>query len=734
VSFEDLLNEAGGRIPSSACECINTGGVDADGSEFHKPVEVHTGRVTALWCGIKVPLHAKPGLYTGKLQISIDETSLPILIALNVQKDFIEDGGADQPSRLSRIQWLNSRIGIDDTIPPPYTPLQVKGSTVSCLGREVTFGDNGFPQSIKVADRELLSEAIQLKVYSGSSAIQWKSSSHMTKIADDKVVLVSNSEAEGFSLFVQTTMEFDGGIGCDTKLVCHRTTSISNVALEVLYKNEVVPYAVGMGLKGGKKPRSWSWRWTDQPQAWKDQGSNLEYFLWLGDVSGGLYCRLKEPLEDWKNSGKGEVGIFEKNDETLFRAKIGSRTITADEELHFSFRLLPTPVKQLTSEHWKERYAHAYRPPTDLQSLEATVINIHQGTMPNLYINYPFLNLDLLTPYVGDAHSLGMKVKLYYTMRELTTRLPELWAFRSLGDEIYRIGGTQGQGDPQLDFWLQEHLHDPYAAGWTTPTSTGDIDTSLRVHSDSRLANFYLEGLRWLLDNILIDGIYLDEIGYSRDTMQRVRRVLCRRSGAMIDMHGNDGWWSCNCPIGYYMEHLPYIDRLWLGESFDPDSSPYFWLIEMSGLPFGLSSDLLEKPNPWRGMLFGMTDRALYGGYSPTPIWKLWDSFGIETAEMIGWWEEKVPIKSNKADVLVTVYRNKNASLVAIASWSKKTERVQLDVDWKQIGLDREDAVLVAPRLEGLQEDRRFSINESISVPPNGGYLLILQEKSSAES
>ena len=103
-------------------------------------------------------------------------------------------------------------------------------------------------------------------------------------------------------------------------------------------------------------------------------------------------------------------------------------------------------------------------------------------------------------------------------------------------------------------------------------TPTGDIDTSLRIYSDSRLANFYLEGLKWLLDNVPIDGLYLDEIGYSRETMQRVRRVLQHRPSAMIDMHGNREWWSCNCPIGYYMEHLPYLDRLWLGEAFNPDS------------------------------------------------------------------------------------------------------------------------------------------------------------------
>lgn len=69
----------------------------------------------------------------------------------------------------------------------------------------------------------------------------------------------------------------------------------------------------------------------------------------------------------------------------------------------------------------------------------------------------------------------------------------------------------------------------------------------------------------------------------------------------------------------------------------------------MSGIPFGLSSDLLEKPNPWRGMLFGMTNRALYSGPLPTPIWKQWDTFGIEDAAMIGWWNRVFQSKPGAA-------------------------------------------------------------------------------------
>jgi len=221
--------------------------------------------------------------------------------------------------------------------------------------------------------------------------------------------------------------------------------------------------------------------------------------------------------------------------------------------------------------------------------------------------------------------------------------------------------------------------------------------------------------------------LYLDEIGYSRATMQRVRRVLERRSGAMIDMHGNHEWWSCNCPIGYYMEHLPYIDRLWLGEAFDPDSPPDFWLIEMSGIPFGVSSDLLEKPNPWRGMLFGMTSRALYSGPSPMPIWKMWDDFGIEEALMIGWWEKDIPIKTGQHDVLATTYVKEGKSLIAIASWANYEANIQLDIDWQKLGINSHTARISMPEIGSLQSAKELHPEDRIRIPVGKGCLLLIE-------
>lgn len=726
IQFSDMIKKNGETIASSHWTCLNTNKIDAYGNSSHQQVQVQHGEVLPFWCGVHIPLEAGSGVYKGTVYVLAGSEQLSVEVELNVCKDFIRAAGVDQGWRLARTQWLNSKLGLDESITKPYKPIQLEGKTVSVLGREISLADSGLPVSIHASGKEIIASPISLSV--NGEVPTWRSTWKTESTTDAKIIITSVNESDHYTLTVRTTIEFDGSANFGIKFVCKQSQSISDIALNIIYLKDSVPYAVGMGLTGGRRQSSWNWKWSQQPQRWKDQGSNLDYFLWLGDVDAGLYCRLTSSSDGWRNENRGVIAFEQDHERVFFKASSGPRTINTGETLDLSFRLLPTPVKPFDPQHWKERYAHSYQPPAKLNALGATVNNIHQGTLPNMYINYPFLNLDLLIPYVSESHALGMKVKIYYTMRELTTRLPELWTFRSLGDEIYRIGGTQGQGDPQLDFWLQEHLRHDYSPGWITQTSIGDIDTSLRVHSNSRLTNFYVEGLNWLLMNAEIDGLYLDEIGYSRSTMQRVRRVLERRPGAMIDMHGNHDWWSCNCPIGYYMEHLPYIDRLWLGEAFDPDSSPEFWLIEMSGIPFGLSSDLLENPNLWRGMLFGMTNRVLYTGPSPTAIWKLWDDFGIEDANLVGWWSKDPIVKTGHPHVLATAYTKTEKCLIAIASWAKEEVNIHLEIDWQEMNIDPKLAQLSMPDLGYFQKGNNINVDDLIQVPPGKGYLLLIKQ------
>ncbi|MGZ5970930.1 MAG: glycoside hydrolase domain-containing protein [Polyangiales bacterium] len=58
-------------------------------------------------------------------------------------------GGDDEPERLSRLRWLDSRLAQDDGLVPPYTPVVARGRTLSILGRTVELDASGFPRSIR---------------------------------------------------------------------------------------------------------------------------------------------------------------------------------------------------------------------------------------------------------------------------------------------------------------------------------------------------------------------------------------------------------------------------------------------------------------------------------------------------------------------------------------------------------------------------------------------------------
>ncbi|MCP4711838.1 MAG: hypothetical protein GY869_24730, partial [Planctomycetes bacterium] len=174
-----------------------------------------------------------------------------------------------------------------------------------------------------------------------------------------------------------------------------------------------------------------------------------------------------------------------------------------------------------TKGQWETRYYHSYRPIEQVARIGANTINNHHANEINPYINYPFIRPSHMKEYIDTAHQEDLKVKIYYTVRELTNRAPELFALRSLGDEVLSYGDGGGYS------WLQEHLGDNYIAAWFVPRLT---DAAVINSGVSRWHNYYVEGLSWLTQNVGIDGLYIDDVAFDRTSMKRVRKILDRNS------------------------------------------------------------------------------------------------------------------------------------------------------------------------------------------------------------
>ena len=70
----------------------------------------------------------------------------------------------------------------------------------------------------------------------------------------------------------------------------------------------------------------------------------------------------------------------------------------------------------------------------------------------------------------AECHSHGLKFKIYNTMRELSNRCREIWAFRAFDETYVRPEGAGSDADvTNAADWLKEHLRDRFVSAWSNP-------------------------------------------------------------------------------------------------------------------------------------------------------------------------------------------------------------------------------------------------------------------------
>jgi hypothetical protein len=687
---------------------------------------------------------------------------------------------------------------------------------LSVLGRRLELGPLGLPEQIlsfftpelthfAEAPEPILARPIALEVFPahqgavpdpGTRAIL--SPEHFTSSpftvrqeARGSANWTAEASSEHFAVRVEGRLEYDGMLDYRITLVARSGVGVEDIRLPVSLLPDAAEYMLGLGRKGGKRPPAVDWKWAVE---------NHHEGVWLGGIHKGLQYVLRDenyvrplntnfyrnqPLNmppSWFNEGRGGIRILEEESAggslpggdagaggaggdagagatsvagtgtrptavTAYNYS-GPRTLAAGDTLHFNVRFLITPFKPIdTRTHFNTRFVHMYVPVDSVAAWGGTVVNIHHANEINPYINYPFFALDKQKAYIDEAHAKGIKVKLYYTIRELTYKAWELFALRSLGDEILNDGEGGGHS------WMQEHLEDRYHSAWHAWRVD---DAAMLDKGTSRWTNYYVEGLSWLAEHQHIDGLYLDDIAFSRETVKRIVTVLSEeRPEVVIDLHSANQF---NVRDGFinsamlYMEHFPFISRLWFGEYFEYALDEDYWMTEVSGLPFGLMGEMLQDGgHPYRGMLYGMTAR-MYGNVDPRPVWGMMNDFGVAESRMQGYWLKDAPVATDHPRILATTYVRPDRVLIALASWSGEDEVVRLDVDWEGLGFGAGSEPgespgpgaefggvppgtalrTFAPAVEGIQAESEVDLY-AVSVPAGMGLFIVVTRDSATQ-
>ena len=738
LQFSDFKHSSGDVISYGDITCFNTGGTNWDGQPVEFQVDVPQNKVQALWCGIQIPETVREGVYNGTVTFTADGVSPKTVdVTIHTGKEVLADKGDGDLWRHARLRWLNSTIGMDDLPVTPYTNMALSGNKVTATGKTLEIDANGLPKSIEINGRQILNQPMSFVVETGQGTVSFDAKNmKIEKKADGLVQWEASSEQHGLRFKCTACMEFDGYIRYHVHLSANQEITVKDVRLVTSYTPVASEYFMGVGHEGGIRPKNYTWNWKEV----KDGFYVLRWdSYWTGGDKAGLHVEFRganyhgpllvdymlAPPRVWENDEKGSISVSgDSRQPATVVASTGEHKLSV-QPLDFEFALLITPVRPVNpAKHFSERYYHG-DPNGFSKAAEggANIANVHHGNALNPYINYPFVVREPLIKHIQAQHDANRKIKLYYTVRLLSNYTAEIHALKSLNHEIFITGN--GYGVP----WLCEHLVDDYCGGWYSELPGNLGDASLVTNSFSRWLNYYLESIRWMFENYDIDGLYLDDVSFDRDIMKRMRKIIAQyRPSALIDLHSFRRY--SNGPANQYADFFPYIDRLWFGEDFEYNKmKPDEWFVTFSGIPFGMMSEMLhytDGGNPYLGMVYGATNRSNVGTISPAPVWKLWKDFGIEEAQMIGYWDETCPVKTDHPDVKATVYVRPGKTLVAIGNFGAQDQTIRLTIDWKALGLDPSKATIEAPQVENFQQFQTFD-NIYIPVKSKEGWLLIIQ-------
>ncbi|MEG1642902.1 MAG: DUF6067 family protein [Bacteroidales bacterium] len=729
LQFNDFVHSSGNiRIPKEAVTCFNQEGINWDGKPISFDVNVPKEKIQALWCGIQIPENTRTGVYKSTVTVNADGiTPRKVAVEINVKGDILADKGDGDLWRHARLRWLNSTIGTDSLPTSLYQPMAVEGNRITATGKQVTIAPNGLVEALDINGHAVLPAPLKFVVQTNKGTVTYAAEDvKIIKDADGLVSWNASSTQDGLRFTCKAYMEYDGYIRYNILLSSDQKIEVKDIQLVTTYTPYASEYCMGTGLKGGYRPVQFTWDWKGPWDSY-----------WMGGADAGLHVEFRggsyhgplindykpEPSPVWSNQGKGKVTILgAKGQMTQVIASTGPCTIDENSK-DFEFALLITPVKQVNSaKHFSERYYHGHPEGFDKATEEGpNIVNIHHAEPLNPVINYPFIVRDSLIKYIEHQHQANRKVKLYYTIRELTNYVHEIHALKSLNHEIFSAG--VGYGLP----WHCEHLIDDYRPAWYSEMPGETSDAALVLSGFSRWINYYLEGLRWMFENYKIDGLYMDDVSFDRTVMKRMRKIMNQyHPGALIDLHSNTGY-SVG-PANQYTDFFPYVDRLWFGESFRyNEMTPDEWLVTFSGVPFGQMGEMLQDGgNRFLGMVYGATTRHSYIKSRPAPIWALWKSFGIEQARMVGYWEEDCPVKTHSDLVKATAFVKEDKVLISIGNFDVKNQTVQLDIDWKALGMSPDRAKITAPAVTEFQEETHFKPGDLIQVKAKEGWLLIV--------
>jgi hypothetical protein len=572
-------------------------------------------------------------------------------------------------------EWLGNNIGLEDQVLPPWTPLVTAGSgdprrtapTVSCWGRDYSFGSAALPTQIQSAGARLLTRPIGL---SGTAIAQ---------VGGRRVLFNTRIQAE-----------YDGLLGVE--IACGRADRLPLEGLTL-----EIPLRAEHALYRHLSAPDWE-KYTGAVPAGRGVVDHLPYtpYVWLGDNDRGLFW-FCESAEMWPNSqSENAIEIVRSGQQVVLRLNLlaAGQKLPADWE--FVFGLQATPVKPLPR-NWRRWRMSPGR--------SANVEIVWPTPTPDSlrYFGYPeAADPELFQKHVDDLHARGLKAAPYLCLTYIATPPPEWQYYR----KVWEMGPVDSS--PLLFNWNHiDALASPVGPGF---------------------ADFIVWKNKEFVDRYGLDGLYHDctgpytsanldaGLGYRRDGRNHETcpllgyRALYRRVYAMMKALPRETFTQAHMSSKVMIPALAYEDSYLDGEHLRGRVKDSYLEVlpldtfraEFMGRQWGVmpffipefDAEQAKQVEPTRGLMALL----MLHDVSPWPIWcnvavvneafAALDEFGYVDADFIPYFDPIPPATTDLKEVYNSAYRRADGrALLIVGNLSREDRQGEIRINAHRLGI-----------------------------------------------
>jgi hypothetical protein len=590
-----------------------------------------------------------------------------------------------RPLVIPATPWLGNQLGLEDKVLPPWTPVRVEGTTVSCWGRSYRFDQAALPTQMASAGADLLARPISLHLTADGREVTWQQAVRAGAASATRAELTGTAVAQiggaPRTFTTRLTTEYDGlllvEVSCDRP--DQRPPQALSLEIPVKAEHAVYRHRYGpewMPISGFIPPG----------EGVVDKAAFIPY-AWFGDNDRGLFW-FCESDEMWPNShAENAVEVIRSGGEIALRLNLVATDQKLPPNWKLVFGLQATPVKAIPKD-WRKWRLDGNGPPVR-PNVEIVWPNANAKDSLSAF-GYPeAADPALFAAYIKGLHDRGLKAVPYLCLTWITDSIPEWRYFRKQWD--------MGAVDPSIP-----------DAGWhhgfhmTSPVGKGYSD-------------FLMSQTKDFMDRYGIDGVYHDQtspyaaaspdsgVGYVRDGKAYPAypilgyRALYRRDYAVVKSLPRETFTMAHMSGKVTIPILAYDDSYLDGEHFRGlvkdsyldvmtlDSFRAEYMGRQWGvMPFFLpefDAEHAQQVEPTRGLMALL----MVHDVSPWPIWcngkvvneafEALDEFGTVDADFIPYFDPTPPATTAMSDVYASAYKKPDGRVLLIISNLSKEDR-----------------------------------------------------------